>query len=160
MPKQPVKWGTYTPLKARLRKEELALLKNPNSSRETKEMQAKDMVMGELGIRLKKWTRGEAREQQEAHSDIMALLSRMKRERAQGGIPKLETIIKYAGALKKAIANDRHIIEIIQGLKHEKKLLAEWEASKLIKQYREDIGIGIDELAKVEKDIRKMQGMK
>ncbi|MBI2529768.1 MAG: hypothetical protein HYW05_01320 [Candidatus Diapherotrites archaeon] len=160
MPKERVNWGAYTPLKARLRREEIALLKNAKLSKEAREMQAEDMVMGELNIRLKKWTRGEATEQQETHKELRILVSRMKRERLQGGIPKSETIIKYAGAFKKAIANDRHIIEIIQGLKHEKSLLAEWEASKLRKQYMRDIENLRDELGKVEKDIRRRQDRK
>ncbi len=153
-------WGTYTPLKARLRKEELAMMTNPGFPREAgaREMYAKDMVMGRLNIMRELWRRGEAAEQKEADKELRLMVSRMKRERVQERIPETKTLERYSAALKKAIANDRHAIEIVRSLQHEKSKIAEWEASGFIKKYREDIENLKDELAKVEKDIRKRQG--
>lgn len=150
-PRKPVKnllhWGAYTGQKYRMRKAAIALLKNAKLPGEALERQARDLVLSKLVSELRGLKSGKSLRLIEVHNDLMVLQHRMKRE----GVT-LITAKKYADALKRAIANDKHALEVVRGLKH---YMAERDLLLFTECYKKDIESLGNELAKVESDIRK-----
>ena len=147
--KRLVAWGTYTPLKAEMRKGVVAELleKGTGIKGKSAEKFAKKAVMRKLHLQLMEIFRGQSMKQIEVNNDIRVLQHRMKH-----GDASLGTSQKYANALERAIANDRRALEVVYGLRHEIDVVAE---KRFIKIYRKDIENLGNELAKIENYIRR-----